>query len=83
MEKTLQDAGITLSSVASKVLGVSARQMLDALIGGTHDPDVLAELAKGTLRKKIPGAQRSAAGPLHRPSCAAGGADARADRLPR
>jgi len=54
VEKTLQDAGIKLSSVASEVLGKSARLMLDALIGGTHDPDVLAELAKGTLRKKIP-----------------------------
>jgi transposase len=54
VEKTLQDAGIKLSSVASEVLGVSARRMLDALIGGTHDPDVLAELAKGALRKKIP-----------------------------
>ena len=54
VEKTLQDAGIKLSSVASEVLGVSARRMLDALICGTHDPDVLADLAKGTLRKKIP-----------------------------
>jgi Transposase IS116/IS110/IS902 family len=33
---------------------VSARRMLDALISGTHDPDVLADLAKGALRKKIP-----------------------------
>jgi len=54
VEKTLQDAGIKLSSVASEVLGVSARKMLDALVSGTHDPDVLAELARGTLRKKIP-----------------------------
>ena len=54
VEKTLQDAGIKLSSVASEVLGVSARLMLDALISGTHDPDVLADLAKGALRKKIP-----------------------------
>jgi transposase len=54
VEKTLQDAGIKLSSVASEVLGKSARLMLDALISGTHDPDVLADLAKGTLRKKIP-----------------------------
>ena len=54
VEKTLQDAGIKLSSVASRVLGVSTRKMLDALISGTHDPDVLAELAKGALRKKIP-----------------------------
>ena len=54
VEKTLQDAGIKLSSVASEVLGVSARKMLDALISGTHDPEMLAELAKGALRKKIP-----------------------------
>jgi transposase len=54
LEKTLQDAGIKLSSVASKVLGVSGRLMLDALISGTHDPEVLAELAKGRLRAKLP-----------------------------
>jgi transposase len=54
LDKILQDAGIKLSSVASEVLGVSARRMLDALIAGTHDPDVLADLAKGALRKKIP-----------------------------
>jgi transposase len=54
VEKTLQDAGIKLSSVASEVLGVSARRMLDALISGTHDPELLAELAKGRLRKQIP-----------------------------
>lgn len=54
LEKTLQDAGIKLSSVASKVLGVSGRLMLEALISGTHDPEVLAELAKAQLRRKIP-----------------------------
>jgi transposase len=54
VEKTLQDAGIKLSSVASEVLGKSARLMLDALISGTNDPEILAALAKGTLRKKIP-----------------------------
>ena len=54
LEKVLQDAGIKLSSVASKVLGASGRAMLDALVAGTHDPDVLAELAKGALRKKLP-----------------------------
>jgi transposase len=53
VEKTLQDAGIKLSSVASEVLGVSARRMLDALISATHDPEVLADLARGALRKKI------------------------------
>jgi transposase len=54
LEKTLQDAGIKLSSVASKVLGVSSRLMLDAMISGTHDPEVLAQLAKGQLRNKLP-----------------------------
>jgi transposase len=54
VEKTLQDAGIKLSSVASEMLGKSARLMLDALISGTNDPEVLADLAKGALRKKIP-----------------------------
>jgi transposase len=54
LEKTLQDAGIKLSSVASKVLGVSGRLMLEAMISGTHDPGVLAELAKGQLRNKLP-----------------------------
>jgi transposase len=54
LEKTLQDAGIKLSSVASKVLGVSGRLMLEALLSGTHDPEILADLARGKLRKKLP-----------------------------
>jgi transposase len=54
LEKLLQDAGIKLSSVASDVLGVSGRAMLEALVGGTHDPELLAELARGQLRKKLP-----------------------------
>ena len=62
VEKTLQDAGIKLSSVASEVLGVSARRMLDALISGTHDPEILAELAKGALRKKIPAVREALQG---------------------
>lgn len=54
LHKILQDAGIKLSSVATNVLGVSGRAMLDALIEGTTDPTVLAELAKGRLRRKLP-----------------------------
>jgi transposase len=50
LEKVLQDAGIKLSSVASKVLSVSGRAMLDALLAGTNDPDALADLARGRLR---------------------------------
>jgi len=54
LEKVLQDAGIKLTSVASRVYSVSARAMLEALLGGVTDPVALAELAKGRLRTKIP-----------------------------
>jgi transposase len=54
IQKTLEDAGIKLDSVASDVLGVSCRAMLHALVAGERDPDVLADMAKAALRKKIP-----------------------------
>jgi len=54
VQKTLEDAGIKLGSVATDVLGVSGRAMLAALVAGERDPQVLAELAKGKLRKKLP-----------------------------
>jgi transposase len=54
LEKVLQDAGIKLSSVASKTYTASARAMLEALLAGESDPQVLAELAKKKLREKIP-----------------------------
>ncbi len=54
VQKVLEDAGIKLGSVASDVLGVSGRAMLRALIDGERDSEVLAELSKGVLRKKIP-----------------------------
>jgi transposase len=54
LQKVLEDAGIKLGTVASDVLGASGRAMLDALVAGTHDPAVLAELAKGRLRAKLP-----------------------------
>lgn len=54
LDKVLQDAGIKLSSVASDILGMSGRDMLNALVAGTRDPEVLAELARGRLRSKIP-----------------------------
>jgi transposase len=50
----LQDAGIKLTSVATRALGASGRAMLDALMSGTTDPEILAELARGRLRSKIP-----------------------------
>ena len=54
LEKVLQDAGIKLTSVASKVLTQSGRAMVEALIAGERDPATLAGLAKGKLRPKIP-----------------------------
>jgi transposase len=54
IQKTLEDAGIKLGSVAAEVLGVSGRAMLAALVAGERDPEVLAQLAKGLLRKKLP-----------------------------
>jgi transposase len=54
LEKVLQDAGIKLTSVASRVLTQSGRAMIEALIAGERDGTRLAELAKGKLRPKIP-----------------------------
>ena len=52
LHKTLEDTGIKLDCVATDILGVSGRSMLDALIGGERDPQALAALAKGRLRVK-------------------------------
>jgi transposase len=52
LEKLLEDALIKLSTVATDILGVSGRAMLEALIAGQRDPKVLAELARGRLRVK-------------------------------
>jgi transposase len=54
LHKALDDAGIKLDCVAADVMGKSGRDMLDALVAGTTDPDVLAELARRQMRKKIP-----------------------------
>ncbi len=54
LHKVLEDAGIKLATVATDILGVSGRKMLKALIDGIHDPEVLAELAKGRMRSKRP-----------------------------
>ena len=54
LEKVLQDAGVKLTSVASKLLTQSGRLMVEALIAGRCDPVELANLAKGKMRPKIP-----------------------------
>lgn len=54
LHKTLEDTGIKLDCVATDILGVSGRLMLDALLAGQRGPDALAQLAKASLRTKIP-----------------------------
>jgi transposase len=54
LHKVLEDTGVKLSCVATDILGASGRAMLDALVAGTTDPGVLAELARGRLRQKLP-----------------------------
>src|SRR5206468_99832 len=59
LHKILEDTGIKLDCVASDILGASGRAMLDALVAGTSDPELLAELAKGKLaRRSRPCARR-------------------------
>lgn len=53
IQKLLEDAGIKLDSVATDVLGKSCRNMLEALIAGERDPEVLAEMALTRMRPKI------------------------------
>jgi len=54
VQKVLEDAGIKLDSVVTDVLGKASRRMLDALIAGERDPEVLAEMALTRMRPKIP-----------------------------
>jgi transposase len=53
LSKVLEDAGIKIDSVASELLGVSGRDMVEALIAGERDPFRLAGLARGRLRAKL------------------------------
>jgi transposase len=52
IQKILEDANLKLGSVLSDVLGKSGRAILNALIAGESDPEKLADLARGTARKK-------------------------------
>ena len=62
LHKALEDTGIKLDCVASDILGKSGRAMLDALVAGTTDPEVLADLAQGKLRAKIPALKQALEG---------------------
>ena len=62
LHKALEDAGIKLDTVAADILGKSGRDMLNALVAGESDPEVLAELARKQMRKKIPALRDALAG---------------------
>lgn len=68
LHKALEETGVKLDCVATDILGKSGRAMLDALVSGTTDPEILAELARGRLRSKIPALKEALEGhfePLH------------------
>ncbi|MEV7136579.1 IS110 family transposase [Arthrobacter sp. NPDC093128] len=54
LEKFLEGSGIKLSGVVSSLTGVSSRAMLEALVSGERDPEVLAQNAQKRMRSKIP-----------------------------
>ena len=62
LQKVLESANLKLASVATDVLGASGRAMLDAVLGGEADPSVLADLARGRLRAKLPALQQALVG---------------------
>ena len=63
LHKVLEDAGReAVRRSPRSVLTKSGREMIDALIAGQRDPEVLAEMAKGRMRSKIPQLQDAMAG---------------------
>jgi transposase len=62
LHKALEDAGIRLDCVAADILGKSGRDMLNALVAGETDPQVLADLARKQMRKKIPALREALTG---------------------
>ncbi len=64
--KVLEDTGLKLTSVLTDVMGVSGRAMLTALVEDTTDPVILAELARGRLRTKLPELRRALQGRFRR-----------------
>lgn len=62
IQKVLEDANLKLASVATDVMGVSGRSMLQAIVAGQDDPTALAELAKGRMRPKIAALEQALTG---------------------
>jgi transposase len=69
VQKLLEGANIKLSSVASDIMGVSARAMLAEIVAGQTDAELIADLARGQMRSKIPELEKALTGivqPHHR-----------------
>lgn len=69
VQKLLESANIKLSSVATDIMGVSARAMLAEIVAGQSDVALMADLARGRMRAKIPALQQALTGlvqPHHR-----------------
>lgn len=64
LQKVLEDTNIKLAAVATDMQGVSAQAMLRSLIQGETDPNVLASMAKGRMRKKQDELARALVGQL-------------------
>ena len=65
IHKLLEDANIKLGAVASDILGVSGREMLEQLADGQKDPRKLAKLARGRMKRKIPQLELALVGAFH------------------
>ena len=50
IQKVLEDANLKIASVATDIMGVSGRAIVEALISGETDPDKLADLTRGRLK---------------------------------
>jgi transposase len=62
LQKTLEGANIKLAAVATDTLGKSGREMLEALVTGETPPAVIAQLAKGRMRGKLPELEQALTG---------------------
>jgi transposase len=62
LQKVLEGANLKLAAVATDIVGVSARAMLEAIVDGQSDVTVLAELARGRMRSKRAELERALAG---------------------
>jgi transposase len=54
LHKVLEDANIQLGAVASDILGMSGRQMIEALIAGEQNIETMAQMARRRMRAKLP-----------------------------